>query len=180
MQWAGKTAGSRSFGVRAGPTAAGSRRRAAPRRRRRRPSRARGGGGDAGRAAAAVAAAVDRVQRGGQVLGLGVLGVIDEHAAAAVDVDVELADQAADRLHLVLLGMDDDRVRAPLRDDQRRALGRGSAFARRPLPAEPAAGMEGRLRSCVGARAAAGSRRRRRGQCESTKVSRRSGWRSQP
>src|SRR5437867_1658338 len=107
------------------------------RRRRRAPARrARAGRGGARRAAALPTAAVDRVQGGGEVLRLGVLGVVDEHAAAAVDVDVELADQAPDGLHFVLLGVHDDRVRAALRNDQRRALGRrpgrGLAPARRP------------------------------------------------
>src|SRR5205809_634557 len=78
-------------GVRAqrGPaTGAGRRRRRRPRSRaRRRPGRG------AGRRGAAVAPAVDRVQRRRQVLRLGVLGIVDEHAAPAIDIDVELPDQ---------------------------------------------------------------------------------------
>src|SRR5207253_11025034 len=63
--------------------------------------------------------AVDLIEHRGEILGLRVLRVVDEHPAPAVDVDVELSDQALDRLHLVLLGVDDDRVRAPLCDDER-------------------------------------------------------------
>src|SRR3989475_4625823 len=37
------------------------------------------------------------VERGGEILGLRVLGVVDEHPAPAVDVDVELTDQTLDR-----------------------------------------------------------------------------------
>src|SRR2546428_462851 len=75
-----------------------------------------------------VARPVDRIQRRRQVLGLGVLGVVDEHAAPPVDVDVELRDQALDRFDLVLLGVHDQRVRAALGNDQRRTLRRGAGL----------------------------------------------------
>src|SRR5207253_592474 len=62
--------------------------------------------------------AEELVERGREVLGLRVLRVVDEHAAPAVDVDVELGDEAFDRLDLVLLGVDDERVGPALGDDE--------------------------------------------------------------
>src|SRR2546422_10766757 len=48
---------------------------------------------------------VDLVERGGEILGLRVLGVVDEQPAPAVVFEVELTDQARQRLSLGLHGV---------------------------------------------------------------------------
>src|SRR5207249_11882489 len=101
--------------------------RCAGRGRRRRggwdvPGRARACGWRGRRGRGAGLAAVDLVEHRGEILRLRVLTVLDEYAAPAVDVDVELGDQALDRLELVPLGVDDERVGAALGDDERPPL----------------------------------------------------------
>ncbi len=71
-------------------------------RRRTRPRGRRGRLARRGRGGPAVARAIDRVQGRREVLRFGVLGVVDEHASAAVDIDVELRGPTPDRLDLVL------------------------------------------------------------------------------
>src|SRR2546430_13099910 len=112
--------------------------RCAGRGRRRRggwdvPGRARAWSGWRGRRGrGAGLAAVDLVEHRGEILRLRVLTVVDEYAAPAVDVDIELGDQALDRLELVPLGVDDERVGAALGDDERPPLpGRRRGRARR-------------------------------------------------
>src|SRR6266403_1874272 len=102
-------------------------RRRGRRRRVRLPGLAAGEGRRGLRRRHRLLGTVDRVQRGREVLGLGVLREVNEHAPAARDVDVELREDAADHLDLVLAPVDHDRVRAPLGDDERRPIRHGAA-----------------------------------------------------
>ena len=67
-------------------------------------------------------AAEDRVQRRREVLRLGVLGVVDEHAPTAVDVHVELLDQPAHELDTRACGRGRSASSSGARRDQRNAL----------------------------------------------------------
>src|SRR5207245_856525 len=83
----GRAAGRRNV-ARRGGWGRGRTRRPGRGRRRRGQARRRGRPG--------VARAVDGVQRRGEVFRLGILRVVNEDAAPAVDIDVELRDQAPD------------------------------------------------------------------------------------
>src|SRR2546422_6243800 len=96
---------------------------------------------------------VDLVERGGEIFGLRVLGVVEDLPPPAVDVDVELTDQTLDRLDLVLLGVDDERVRAALGDDERS-----------PLLGRPWLPGHARRRGRGGRREGSGRRRRHAGR----------------
>src|SRR6185295_12581520 len=89
--------------------------------------RARGGRGRSR------AAPEDGVQRGREIPRLGVLGEVEEDALATVDVRVELLDEARDGFHLLFARVDDEGVRAPLRHDERSAVGGALIPTRRRL-----------------------------------------------
>ncbi len=65
----------------------------------------------------------NRVHRRGQVAGLRVLAEVEEDPLPPVDVGIQLFDEPPDRVELLLAGIDDQRVRASLGNDERGALG---------------------------------------------------------
>ncbi len=86
-------------------------------------------------------------------LRLRVLAEVEEDPLAPVHVGVQLLDEAPDRVQLLLARVDDQRVGAPLRHDERRAVG---GAPRHILAGTRRAGVAGR-----GAAGAGGGGRRR-------------------
>jgi hypothetical protein len=76
-------------------------------------------------------AAEQRVQRVGELFGVGVLQVVDLDAAAALDRDVDAADEVADLLERRARGQCDQRVGALVGDDAHLAALRGFGRRRR-------------------------------------------------
>ncbi len=85
-----------------------------PQRGRRLRGLLRGGSG---------ATAEDRIHRRRQVPRLRVLAEVEEDSLAPIHVGIQLLDETPDRVQLLLARVDDQRVGAPLRDDERRAFG---------------------------------------------------------
>src|SRR5207247_10149086 len=98
------------------------------------------------------------VLRRGWILRVRVFRVIGEAGPPAVDVGVELGGQPLDRLDLVLLGVDDERVRASLGDDERPSLLAGAWLPRCGRRAGQRGGRDAGLQRRHGRRAGRGRR----------------------